>query len=189
MSPRRGRPRKFEAPSRAVTLTLPQHVIEALGAVDADLSRAVVRLAEPEMAKRPHPPAELATFGTRAVIVVNPTRTLEQHTGVHLIPLPDGRALISFDAPVTIADLELMIEDAIDDHRLSASDQSVFKAIADLLRGARRSNAVQLRQRNIIVIESRRAARPAPTSQSGRTRGASAKRSASLSVAKPRRAR
>ena len=90
ISPRRGRPRKFEAPSRAVTLTLPEHVIDALGSVDADLSRAVVRLAQPEMAKRPHPPAELATFGTRAVIVVNPTRTLEQHTGVHLIPLPDG---------------------------------------------------------------------------------------------------
>jgi hypothetical protein len=51
--------------------------------------------------------------------------------------LPDGRALISFDAPLTIAELELMIEDAIDDHRLSASDQSVFKAIADLLRAAR----------------------------------------------------
>jgi hypothetical protein len=90
---------------------------------------------------------------------VNPTRTLEQQTGVHLIPLPDGRALISFDAPLTIADLELLIEDAIEDHRLSPSDQLVFKAIADLLRGARRSKDVELHQRNIIVLESRRAAR------------------------------
>ncbi len=184
IGPRRGRPRKFEAPSRAVTLTLPEHIIEALGGVDADLSRAVVRLAQPEMAKRPHPPAELATFGTRAVIVVNPTRTLEQHTGVHLIPLPDGRALISFDAPLTIADLELMIEDAIEDHRLSPSDQAVFKAIADVLRRARRSDTVQLRQRNIIVIESRRAAR-----QTRRAAGASAKSSASVRLPKPRRER
>jgi hypothetical protein len=159
VGPRRGRPRKFQVPSRAVTLTLPEHVIEALGSVDADLSRAVVRLTQPEVAKQPHPPAELATFGTRAVIVVNPTRTLEQQTGVHLIPLPDGRALISFDAPLTIADLELLIEDAIEDHRLSPSDQLVFKAIADLLRGARRSKDVELHQRNIIVLESRRAAR------------------------------
>jgi hypothetical protein len=159
IGPRRGRPRKFQVPSRAVTLTLPEHVIEALGSVDADLSRAVVRLTQPEVAKQPHPPAELATFGTRAVIVVNPTRTLEQQTGVHLIPLPDGRALISFDAPLTIADLELLIEDAIEDHRLSPSDQLVFKAIADLLRGARRSKDVELHQRNIIVLESRRAAR------------------------------
>jgi hypothetical protein len=189
IGPRRGRPRKFEAPSRAVTLTLPEQVIEALGAIDADLSRAVVRLAQPEMAKRPHPPAELATFGTRAVIVVNPTRTLEQHTGVHLIPLPDGRALISFDAPLTIADLELMIEDAIDDHRLSPSDQAVFKAIADLLRGARRSNTVQLRQRNIIVIESRRVSRTAPVAEARRATGASGKNSASLPLPKSRRER
>jgi hypothetical protein len=145
IGPRRGRPRKFQAPSRAVTLTLPEHVIEALGSVDADLSRAVVRLTQPEVAKQPHPPAELATFGTRAVIVVNPTRTLEQQTGVHLIPLPDGRALISFDAPLTIADLELMIDDAIDDHRLSPSDQAVFKAIADLLRGGGRPRAARRR--------------------------------------------
>jgi hypothetical protein len=178
LGPRRGRPRKFAAPSRAVTLTLPEHVIEALEAIDEDLSRAIVRLTQPEVAKQPHAPAELATFGGRAVIVVNPTRTLEQHTGVHLIPLPDGRALISFDAPLTIADLELMIEDAIDDHRLSGSDQSVFKAIADLLRGARRSKTVQLQQRNIIVIESRRASRPAPARPSRRTRGSSAKVSA-----------
>ena len=94
---RRGRPRKFQAPSRAVTLTLPEHVIDALGAIDPDLSRAVVRLTQPELAKRPHAPAELAAFGQRAVIVVNPTRTLEQRTGISLVPLPDGRALISFE--------------------------------------------------------------------------------------------
>src|SRR5215208_4149157 len=81
VAPKRGRPRKFARPSRAVTLTLPEEVIEALTAVDTDLSRAVVRIAQPEMAKRPLPPAELAAFGHRAVIVVNPTRTLEQRTG------------------------------------------------------------------------------------------------------------
>src|SRR5215213_8330068 len=68
IAPRRGRPRKFAGPSRAVTLTLPDEVIDALAAVDADLSRAVVRVAQPEMAKRPHAPAELAPFGRRAVI-------------------------------------------------------------------------------------------------------------------------
>ena len=118
----------------------------------------------------------VAPFGGRAVIVVNPTRTLERHTGVHLIPLPDGRALISFDAPLTIADLELMLEDAIDDHRLSGSDQAVFKAIADLLRGARRSKTVRLQQRNIIVIESRRARRRPLARSSRRTRSASGAR-------------
>src|SRR5689334_3035276 len=96
VAPRRGRPRKFTGPSRAVTLTLPETVIAALGAIDHDLSRAVVRIAQPELPRGPRPPAELATFGRRAVIVVNRTRTLEQRTGVFLVPLTDGRALIAF---------------------------------------------------------------------------------------------
>ena len=115
LGPRRGRPRKFMGPSRAVTLTLPDYVLDALSAIDPDLSRAVVRLTQPELAKQPHPPAELVRFGQSAVIVVNPTRTLEQRTGVNLIPLPDGRALISFDEPFTVAEFELMIADALDD--------------------------------------------------------------------------
>ena len=37
VAPRRGRPRKFNGPSRAVTLTLPENVLAALGALDRKL--------------------------------------------------------------------------------------------------------------------------------------------------------
>src|SRR5947209_9570417 len=156
LAPRRGRPRKFQTPSRAVTLTLPEDVLTSLSGIDRDLSRAVVRVAQPEMAKRPRPPAELVAFGRRAVIVVNPTRTLEEQTGVLLSPLSDGRALISFDETMTVARLELRIEDALDDHHLSHADRRIFDAIRNLLKDARRSGEVTLYQRNIIVIESQR---------------------------------
>ena len=156
VAPRRGRPRKFIGPSRPVTLTLPLEVIDALSLIDADLSRAVVRIAQPELARRPHPPAELARFGRRAVIVVNPTRTLERRTGVGLVPLPDGRALISFDQPTTPAALELMIADALEDRQLPAGDRAVFEAIVDILRSARRDGDVALLQPNIIVLEGRK---------------------------------
>jgi hypothetical protein len=59
---KRGRPRKFLAPSRAVTLTLPEDVIAALEAVDHDLSRAIVGVAQPEMAQLPRPAAKVASF-------------------------------------------------------------------------------------------------------------------------------
>ncbi len=153
VTPRRGRPRKFMVPSRAVTLTLPESVIAALEAVDHDLSRAVVRVAQSEMAKAPHAAAELASFGRRAVIVVNPTRTLEQRTGVMLVPLSDGRALIAFDASMTPARLELRIQDEIDGHQLPEEDARIFESIRDLLRDARRSSSIELRQQNIIVLE------------------------------------
>lgn len=153
LAPRRGRPRKFTEPSRAVTLTLPLHIIEALGAVDADLSRAVVRVTQPELRRRPRKAAELARFGGRAVIVVAPSRTLERRTGVGLVPLPDGRALISFDRSTTPATLELTIADALEDQGLSRTDRDVFQGIADILRDARRSRTVSLRQPSIIVLE------------------------------------
>jgi hypothetical protein len=153
ITPRRGRPRKFARPSRAVTLTLPEEVIDALARLDADVSRAIVRLAQPEMAKRPHAPAELAAFGRRAVIVVTPTRTLEQRTGVLLVPLSDGRALISFDEPLSVAQLELRIRDAVEDSRLSRADAEIFESIGQLLRDARHAPDVTVQQRHIIVLE------------------------------------
>jgi hypothetical protein len=159
VTPRRGRPRKFIAPSRAVTLTLPENVLAALDAVDHDLSRAVVRVTQPQMAKRPHPPAEVATFGRRGVIVVNPSRTLEERTGILLVPLTDGRALISFDESMTIARLELRIQDALDDPKLPTEDARIFKSIEDILKTARRSGNVTLQQRHIIVLESNRPAK------------------------------
>ena len=152
LAPRRGRPRKFHAPSRAVTLTLPEDVLSALSAVDTDL----IRVAQTKRLAQVRAPAELVKFGGRAVIVVNATRTLEEQTGVLLIPLSDGRALISFDETMTVARLELAIEDALEDRRLTPADRSIFTAIREILKTARRSGAVTLRQRTIIVLESQR---------------------------------
>ena len=158
LAPRRGRPRKFVAPSRPVTLTLPDHVIAALGAVDPDLSRAIVRLAQPVLAAKPHRPAELVTFGRYSVIVVTPSRTLEQRTGVELLHLPDGRALISFDRSKTIPGLELAIADTLEDRTLPKADRAILEAIADILKESRRSSRVTLLQRHVIVLDTRRAA-------------------------------
>jgi hypothetical protein len=134
-------------------LTLPEDVLDVLGSIDPDLSRAVVKIAQPGVARRPHPPAELAAFGRKAVIVVNPSATLASRTGVLLIPLTDGRALIAFDESMTTARLELKIQDEIEDRRLAERDAQVFKSIRALLKEARRSKDVVMQQRNIIVLE------------------------------------
>lgn len=152
-SPRRGRPRKFSSPSRAVTLTLPEPTLAALAAVDDDLSRAVVRLAQPGVRNRTFASAELEPFGRHAVIVVRPSRTLEKQAGVLLVPRPDGRALISFEEPKTIPELELQLQDLIDGAPLPGADRRVLEQIAALLRDARRSGVVRVRRRQIIVFE------------------------------------
>ncbi len=136
-----------------MTLTLPEQAIKALDEVDHDLSRAVVRLIQPQLVGRPHQPAELVTFGARAVIVVNPTRTLELRTGVLLIPLSDGRALISFNDSMTANRLELMIQDALEEENLPVEDAHIFEGIRGLLRDARRSDTVSLKLQHIMVLE------------------------------------
>jgi hypothetical protein len=139
-------------------VTLPEHVIDALASLDADIGRAIVRLAQPLLAVRPHAPAQLTTFGRRSLIVVSPSRTLEKRTGIDLLHLPDGRALIAFEQPITIAGLELMIEDALDDPALPDADRETFSALGDILRTARRSGRVGLVQKSVIVLETGRTA-------------------------------
>ena len=150
---RRGRPRKFAAPSRAVTLTLPESVIASLARIDRDISRAIVGLTARRAAKNGHAAAELAVFGRRAVITVQPSPSLAARTGVELVPLPNGRALISLDQPRSIADLELHLNDALDDPGLPQQDRDVFEGVLGILRDARRSDDVTLLQRSIILIE------------------------------------
>ena len=150
---RRGRPRKFAGPSRAVTLTLPEETLRRLAALDGDVSHAIVRLADTHKGSARKAPAELAAFGRRAVITIRPTASLERRVGIDLVPLPDGRALISFEQPKTVADWEVMLNDAIEDRALSPDDRHVFESIRENLKAARRSNDVRLLRRSINVLE------------------------------------
>lgn len=150
----RGRPRKFAGPSRAVTLTLPEETLARLSTIHDDVSHAIVRLAaslRPPAARRA--PAELATYGRRAVITIRPTPSLERRVGIDLVPLPDGRALISFDQPTTIPELELTLSDALEDKSLAAAEREVFESIRAILNEARRSSRVTMLRRSIIVLE------------------------------------
>lgn len=149
-----------------MTLTLPEHVIETLTAAEPDLSRAIVRLTPSRRKRGAMRPAELSHFGSHAVIVISPTRTLEKLAGVELVPLPDGRALIAFPPSRTAADLELLLEDALDGPSLTPSDRTIFESILEVIREARRSGEVSLVPRSIIVFETRRPSTPRKSSRS-----------------------
>ena len=151
-SGRRGRPRKFRQPSRAVTLTLPEDVIDVLRSIDTDLSRAVAS-AVMRLSEAPRLPAEIASYGPdRSVIVVPHSRTLESWTGAELLPLRDGRALLAFGGGLTVPEFELRLSDALADPALDDEDRTVFDAIARILRVARREERAAVQQRSIIVL-------------------------------------
>lgn len=156
----RGRPRKFDAPSRAVTLTLPEAAIEALSDLHDDLSRAIVRLVQEQTAQRATSPAraipdaELITFGGEAVIAVRPVKALEASAGVQLLPLPGGQALMTLEAGRTIAEFELALRDALESARLTPGDRKVIAAVLGILKDARHSRDITVRPKNIVVLKS-----------------------------------
>jgi hypothetical protein len=153
-----GRPPKYGRPSRVVTVTLPDDVVDGLGAINADLGRAIVTLAERRRRTRTRPvgPAELAAYGNHAVIIVNPAKALKRLPGVQLIPVGNGRALISLARPHSISELELAVRDAIEQGAVSVLERRTLEAIAVILRRARRSPGITLEERTIIVLETKR---------------------------------
>jgi hypothetical protein len=168
-----GRPMKYGRASRAVTLTLPEDVIAHLGTIDADLGRAIVALAERHgHTRRVHAPqrsaAELTAYGNHAVIVVHPAKPLRRLPGVQLVPIGNGRALISLAPPYSVQQLELDLRDAIDRADTSSAERDTLTALAEILGDSRRSRRVTLEERTIIVLESKRSRRKASQPSAGR---------------------
>lgn len=150
---RRGRPRKFSRPAKAVTLTLPEDVIATLKTIDVDISRAIVRTIEPMMPTASRPSAEVNWVGNRAVILVAPSRALRDRTGVDLLPLSDGRALMALDEHLSVPQLELRLLDALADSTLVQPDRETFESLVQILRDTRQGNGSSAHERSIIVLE------------------------------------
>jgi hypothetical protein len=152
-----GRPRKFGRPSRAVTVTLPEDVLKRLGVLNADLGRAIVTLVERKGIRvRTIEPAEIASYGNHAVIVVTPVNALKRIAGVQLVPIGNGRAMISLERTHSIPEFELGLGDALAQDDVSELERQTLGAIADILKQTRRSRRVILEERTIIVLETKR---------------------------------
>jgi len=152
-----GRPRKFGRPSRAVTVTLPEDVLKRLGGLDTDIGRAIVALVEHKaMRARTVKPAEIATYGNHSVIIVSPVNALKRIDGVQLVPIGNGRALISLERTHSVPQFELRLGDALARGDVSELERETLGAIADILRQTRRSRRVLLEERTIIVFETKR---------------------------------
>lgn len=149
-----GRPRKFGRPARAVTVTLPEDVLARLGALDTDLGRAIVSAVDRAAPKtKLPPPAELASYGNHAIILVTPVKALQQLPGVELIPIGGNRALIALEGVHQIPRLELDVRDAIERDGASPQQRNALVALAGILREARSSPQLTVAERTIIVLE------------------------------------
>jgi hypothetical protein len=162
MASQLGRPTKYGRPARAVTVTLPEDVLGRLTAINADIGTAIVRVIERRTPSRVQPvaPAEISRYGKHAVIVVTPVKALRRLKGVQLVPIGDGRALISLDSTHSVSGLELQVGDALENSKTMRQEREVLKLIAEILRRGRGARGHTLETRTIIVLTAKRKARP-----------------------------
>jgi hypothetical protein len=150
----RGRPKKYGRPAHAVTVTLPDDILGHLSTINADIGTAIVHVIERKRRRsvEPVPPAEISRYGKHAVIVVTPVKVLRRLKGVQLVPIGEGRALISLDSTHSVSELELQLRDAVESPRTKGHEREVLELLAEILRGARGERGHTLETRTIIVL-------------------------------------
>jgi hypothetical protein len=170
-----GRPAKFDEPSRPVTMTLPDRILDRLAELDGDRARAVVKAVEAALdgGARPLPAVdELAVSGDEALLVVARSPLLASIPWLTMIEIAPGRHLISLREGVPIEKLEVALEDLLDGAEAKgAAETNILRTLLESIRKPRRNRAVRTEQ--ILVVR----ATPAPSARPSR---AAARRAGSV---------
>ena len=158
---KRGRPTKFGRTAEAITLRLPQDVIDSLSAIDKDIAWAIVKLLERSKQVAKKRQVEVAMLyqvpGGRALILVRPDH-FNDLPGVSLIQLADGRAFLALKPASGVAELEIAVVSRLEDRALAAPKRAALERLRELLQGWRREG-IDFETRTIIIAK-RASARP-----------------------------
>jgi hypothetical protein len=156
----RGRPSKFGRPSRAVSLTLPEDVIQALRRVHRDLGWAIVKLlADPGRgsAARPkkevQPDVELVAVADRRYLIVINQEAIRTLPGVTIVPLSGARAFLALDVDCGMSDLELAVIDRLRHATLEPRERQALTTLRTHLGGWRGDATLHVHTRAILVVE------------------------------------
>lgn len=154
-----GRPAKFGEPSRPVTVTLPLRILDALGTIDTDRAKAIVKSVEavlcpsPSDSPAPAPILELPINDEESLLSVSDSRLLRRIPWLTLIEVAPGRHLISLKAGTPLEKLEVTLGDILDAPGDATPAETDFIAqLLDCLRTPRRNRA--LRHEAILIIRS-----------------------------------
>ena len=153
---KRGRPLKFGRPTRPVSVSLPNDVIEWLESIDPDPAWAIVALFEKSKQRNSlhaaSVPAELVQLpGKRALIIVTPD-LFDGLQGVSVIRLSDGRGFLALEAGKGYADLEVAVADQVDAPGVTPERRKALTAIRQQLREWRQSG-LKFESRSILVVD------------------------------------
>ena len=153
-SGRGGRPAKFDEPSRPVTMTLPDRILDLLAEIGEDRAKAVVKAVEAAFGGggRPLPPVdELPLRDDESLLVVSRSRLLAGIPWLSMIEIAPGRHLISLKEGIPIEKLEVALEDILDGvAEIKEGERRILRTLLARIRTPRRNRAVRTEQ--ILVV-------------------------------------
>ena len=154
---RGGRPAKFDEPSRPVTITLPDRILDRLAEIDGDRAKAVVKAVEAALGGAGDAPAEpvrkLRIAKDESLLVVARSRLLASIPWIRMVEIAPGRHLLSLRDGVPIEKLEVTLEDLLDSNPdAGEAERNVLRTLLSRIRAPRRNQAV--RKEEILVVRS-----------------------------------
>ena len=154
---RGGRPAKFDEPSRPVTITLPDRILDRLAEIDGDRAKAVVKAVEAALGGAGNAPAEpvrkLRIAKDESLLVVARSRLLASIPWITMVEIAPGRHLISLRDGIPIEKLEVTLEDLLDSNPdASEAEKDILRTLRSRIRAPRRNQAV--RKEEILVVRS-----------------------------------
>lgn len=112
-----GRPRKFAEASRPITVTLPDRTLALLESVHSDRALAITKATDwvTRAQENESSPVEIVEVEKgRAVIIVGPSRCLQQLPWLRLVEIAPSRFLLVIPTGTPIETLEVAIMDMVD---------------------------------------------------------------------------
>lgn len=152
----RGRPLKYGRPSRAVAITLPEDIIDALLVIDKDLGRSIVMLVSafaPATPPDERPLVDYERVGRRRSLIVVDRDAVTGIPGCELIPLSEDRAFLALKEGSRLQDLELAILDRLADDSVTGKQRGGLEALRRTLMECRRARDIEVEPRSIFVVE------------------------------------
>lgn len=160
---RGGRPSKFAEPSRPITVTLPDRILNRLAEVNSDRALAIVKAVEAvlgEASTRTEVVRELRFDKDETLLTVPDNHLLRSIPWLTMIEIAPGHHLLSLRKGISIEKLEVTLCDLLDAHpEASTSERRTLERLVECIRTPRRNLA--LRTEEILVIRSGALARQA----------------------------
>lgn len=158
---RGGRPAKFDEPSRPVTVTLPDRILDRLKEIDADRALAIVKAVEAVLGHAPPTRTEvvreLRFDKNETLLTIADNSLLRSIPWLTMVEIAPGRHLLSLKKGTSIEKLEVTLCDILDAQPNAApSERRTLERLVECIRPPRRSRA--LRTEEILVIHTKASA-------------------------------